>query len=138
MTAAGQRPPVGLRARGRRLWTQTAAERHLSTDAALLLEEACRTADRLELLDTAIRGKGIDGLLHLRHMHDSCSDDEKRIVLTVDGLLSETRQQQNNLRQMLATLATTLRPAQAEEPEADAVDEIAARRTARQSATPAQ
>lgn len=114
------------------------ADRRLSPPEALLLEEACRTADRLEQLDEVIRGKGVDGLLHLRHMHDQCDENQKLIVLSVDGVLSESRQQQNNLRQMLSTLVTTLRPAKDEEPEADALDEIAARRARRQSEPAAQ
>lgn len=136
---SGPRPPVGLKARGRRLWADLAeGEKTLTPPQLLLLEEAARTADRLEQLDGVIRGKGVDGLLHLRHMHDSCSDNDMQIVLTVDGVLAEARQQQNALRQMLSTLVTTLRPAVEEEPDVDAADEIAQRRAARRAAAAGQ
>jgi hypothetical protein len=64
-----------------------------------LLLEACRIADRLDQLDGVVRGKGIEGLLHLRRM-----DDEGDITLTVDGVLAEARQQANIMKQLVAAL----------------------------------
>jgi hypothetical protein len=48
-------PPVGLGDRGLRLWEESLAGRDLGPTHRVLLEEACRIADRLEALDGMIR-----------------------------------------------------------------------------------
>lgn len=88
--------PDRFGARGEKLWmahcAQVEGERGL-----VLLEEACRIADRLDLLDRLLKGEdklwcqlseGRDGDLEVR----------------VDGALMEARQQANVLRQILTSL----------------------------------
>lgn len=50
-------PPKGLGPRGRQFWNDTLAEFALTTANQQLLVEACRTLDRLERLDGALRSK---------------------------------------------------------------------------------
>ena len=45
-------PPKGLRTSGRRLWKSVAADYELDVHEELLLLQACRCADRLDLLAT--------------------------------------------------------------------------------------
>jgi hypothetical protein len=42
--------------------------------------------------------------MHFRHMIERDTKDERHIVMTVDGALSEARQQQNVLKQLLVSL----------------------------------
>ena len=76
------KPPVGLAARGKRMWTDTLAGTDLGPAHRVLLEEACRMADRLEALDKAIRARGVD-------------------FATIAPLLAESRLQSQALRQLL-------------------------------------
>lgn len=48
--------PDGLDVRGRRLWREIHSQGPLTPDRRALLEEACRISDRLDLLDSIIRG----------------------------------------------------------------------------------
>ena len=47
-------PPAGLRASGRRLWVAVLTELELDSHEELLLVNACRAADRLDLLDDIV------------------------------------------------------------------------------------
>ena len=51
--------PEGLDKRGRQLWLAVMADLELEPHETLLLEEACRVADRLEQLHLAIRATGM-------------------------------------------------------------------------------
>ena len=111
---APQNPPRG---RGQKLWDEITEAHDLDPTQRVILEEACRCADRLDQLDDVIAGKGVLQLMHFRHMLDQGADDERHIVLTVDAALSEARQQQNVLKQLLVSLrlpekATGKRPQQ--------------------------
>jgi hypothetical protein len=82
--------------RGARLWeahcAQVEGERGL-----VLLEEACRIADRLDLLDRLLKGE--ERLwCHLVEARDG------DLEIRVDGALMEARQQANVLRQILTSL----------------------------------
>ena len=83
--ATKHRPPVGLKTRGKRLWEDVLAIPGWDPNAGeiVLLEEACRAADRLEVLDRELR-KGRD--------HPPTS------------LLVESRQQQQTLKLLVASL----------------------------------
>jgi hypothetical protein len=110
-------PQNPSRGRGKQLWDEITDEHDLDPTQRVILEEACRTADRLDQLDDVISGKGVLQLMHFRSMLDRDTDDERHIVLTVDGALSEARQQQNVLKQLLVSLrlpekATGKRPQQ--------------------------
>lgn len=90
----------GLAKRGQALWDEITAGHELDPGQLVLLEEACRCADRLDGLDRIIAGKGVLQLLHFRHM----DDDHKVVSLTVDGVMSEARQQQTVFKQLVAAL----------------------------------
>ncbi|MFZ1114232.1 MAG: P27 family phage terminase small subunit [Propionibacteriaceae bacterium] len=49
------KPPAGLRATGKRLWTSVQADYVLSPAETAVLAEACRTWDELERLEEAVR-----------------------------------------------------------------------------------
>lgn len=97
MTAA-PRPPAGLGPRGRRLWRDITGEHQLDAMQRVLLEEACRAASRLDILDQLLRGE-VDVWATL--VHDLRTEDYE---LKIDGAMAEARQQQNILKQLLASL----------------------------------
>src|SRR5215211_5221664 len=49
------RPPSGLKAPGRRLWTAVAGLYILTASEVEMLRQACRTADELDRLEAAVR-----------------------------------------------------------------------------------
>ncbi len=53
-----QLPPKGLKRSGKELWLAVNEALDLDAHEAAILLEACRTADRLDALDTAIRKRG--------------------------------------------------------------------------------
>lgn len=61
------KPPPGLGPRGRAFWRAVLADLELESHEIRLLEESCRTLDRLEALDAVIRRQGLltpDGKAH--------------------------------------------------------------------------
>lgn len=92
-----------------------------------LIDEAARIAYRLDALDDIIAGKGVLQLMHFRLQND----DVQQVTMTVDNVLSEARQQQNVLRQILVTLGVGKAEATVSEPARTALDELDARRAAR-------
>lgn len=102
-----QAAPKNLGTRGRKMWRDVAATQTLDATQKILLEEACRTADRLEKLDEKLRGDA-DSWAHLRTRAESMvhTEDgvEATIDLVIDGALTEARQQQNILKQLVAAL----------------------------------
>lgn len=87
--------------RGRDLWRSQqpkGGEPDLSAAERVLLEEACRLADRLDTLDQILRG---DTMAWLRVSVPEGSDVG---TLIVDKALSEARQQQVALKTLLAEL----------------------------------
>ena len=71
--------PKGLGARGKRVWDAVCEAHELDIVQQVTLEEACRAADRLDVLDGRVREGD-------------------------DGALSEARQQQNVMKQLFAAL----------------------------------
>ena len=71
--------PKGLGARGRRVWDAVCEAHELDIVQQVTLEEACRAADRLDVLDGRVREGD-------------------------DAALSEARQQQNVMKQLFAAL----------------------------------
>jgi hypothetical protein len=90
-------PQLGTR--GRKLWDQVLAEGALQPGERVLLEEACRTTDRLDRLDRLLRG---DEDVWLRF--HSLNEDGSIVRVVVNNLLAEARQQQVALKQLLAEL----------------------------------
>jgi hypothetical protein len=95
----------------------------------VLLDEACRIADRLDRLDALLAGRD-DGWLRLSYEGD-------QVTVVVDALLAESRQQATALRGLVAELrqasAKTSKPAQSKAKGAGVADlssRIAARRGA--------
>ena len=100
-----------------------------SADARVLLDEACRTADRLDKLDALLQG---DADVWCRLVHDLRTEDYE---LKIDAALSEARQQAGALRLLIESIRK-LAP-KGEEPaaptEVSKADELAARRADRRS-----
>lgn len=93
-----------LGVRGAELWAEVMESNVLDSSQRVILLEACRTVDRLQGLDDVVRGKGVLELMHFRV--PSAMDDQGLVTvhLTVDGVLSEARQQANILKQLLVSL----------------------------------
>lgn len=96
----------------------------------VLVDEACRIADRLDRLHAALESKGT----WLRFE----TDDNKQIVIVVDGMLAEARQQASALRGIVAEIRAALpkpdgKPKGKDQPKGGVLsgiaDELAARRT---------
>ena len=80
------------------MWRELAAE-GLTPSERVLAEEACRLADRCDKLDRILRGDTAEWLKF--RLRDVDSDE---IVLTVDRVLAEARQQAIALKLILAEL----------------------------------
>lgn len=91
--------PARLGDRGAALWVAVTETHTLTAPDLEILTEACRCADRLEELDKQLTGDDM-AWLDLEKMR---SDDHEYRV-TVDAALSEARQQQNILKQLIASL----------------------------------
>lgn len=106
--------------RGRRLWT--ALHKGVARDAAtdVLIEEACRIADRLDQLDRLLRGD-VDEWIRI----ELPSLDSVELVMKINPLLSEARQQAATLQRLVANLQTKAEPTATG---SDALDELVARR----------
>jgi len=96
--------PDGLGEKGQALWSELHELHEFDPAQTLVLEEACRIADRLDGLNDVINGKGVVPLLHFRMPHVVDDDGVATINLTVDGVLSEARQQANVFKQLIAAL----------------------------------
>lgn len=97
--AADDGPPVVLGERGYALWRQIAADLPaMRPNERVLAEEACRTADRLDVLDRILRDD--DVWMRLQPV----DDDGSVVKVVLNGALSEARQQQLALRSLLAEI----------------------------------
>lgn len=128
--------PDGLKKAGAALWKTLGQDEN--TPSGRIALEACRTADRLEELDSIIQGKGVLELMRFRRMdHNGNGSPEDPIVIEVkfDNVLGEARQQQNGLRQLLTTLSAMSRDGEQSKPArqkaASTVDEFTKRRRSR-------
>lgn len=84
-------------ARGARLWSEMNGNK-LAGGQRVLLEEACRTADRLDRFN-ALESGDLEALLRFK-----LSDDGTEVRVTVDGVVSEARQQALALKQIVVEL----------------------------------
>jgi hypothetical protein len=92
-------PPPGLAARGLRMWEQSLGAWQLTPAHLVLLEEACRVADRLEILDRLIR-RFLEG----PSAFADDSDEDSGGSDGVTGLFAEARAQQTALKGLLAEM----------------------------------
>lgn len=100
-------PPDGLGLRGSRLWAEIVEVHELDPSQRVLLEESCRSADRLDELDSIIQGKGVLNLMRFRVadiFDDGEGEKNVRVEVKFDAVLGEARQQQTVLKQLLASL----------------------------------
>ena len=98
--------PAGLGVRGSRLWAEITDLHDLDPAQTVVLEEACRSADRLDELDAIIAGRGVLNLMRFR-LRELDADDDSRLVsveVRFDSALGEARQQQTVFKQLLAAL----------------------------------
>lgn len=118
--------PERLGRRGTALWNDLDGT-SLPPAGRVLLEEACRLADRLDKLDDFLRGKEDAWLRFHRSV-----DDDQVVTVIVDKALSEARQQQVTLARLMAELRPLIK-AEAPTPGVSVLDQLAARRAARSS-----
>lgn len=98
--------PAGLAARGQRLWDEMAALK-LGPTHVLVLERACRMADRLSLLDSLLAGGDwLEGVVQ----RVATDDGVVEVRVKVDRALGETRQHENVLKLLIAELRNATRP----------------------------
>ena len=102
------RHPGDLRERGLEFWSAVTDSVELDPSGFVLLGEACRIIDRLDRLSAALNGQGRDWLKLADEIEVTATrfGDGKNISVkvAVDGLLSESRQQQLALKTVLAQL----------------------------------
>lgn len=114
--------------RGQRLWgelTKVSPE----PAARVLIEEACRIADRLDKLDRLLTGEADDWLGIVEAKGDP---DRQELVITAP--LAEARQQAGALKQLLAELRqATGRGAAKPAGEGSVIDQLAAVRARRRA-----
>lgn len=91
--------PKGLKSGGRRCWKQITSAYDLRLDELILLENACRTIDRIADLDAALEGQPL--------MIAGSKGQERE-----HPLLSESRLQRTLLRQTLGQLKLPDPPAE--------------------------
>jgi hypothetical protein len=94
----------------------------------LLVDEACRMADRLDRLDAALQDKGT----WLRYE----TADGGEVVITIDGVLAEARQQASALRGVIAEIRAALpkpeaKPSPTKQPKEGGLSDLTARIAAR-------
>ncbi|MHC6592415.1 hypothetical protein [Arthrobacter sp. C152] len=98
------RAPLGLGAAGKKLWNELNKLQDFGPAERVTVEEMCRIKDRLDQLNDIIAGKGVLELMHFRSLVDADDSDERSVTMTVDGVLSESRQQANIFKQLHASL----------------------------------
>ena len=97
----------------------------------VLIREAARAVDRLEDIDDIIGGKDVLELLRFR-----LRDNEGNVAeVKFDAILTEARQQQANLGNLLKVILPNLDESAGAVKERDVLDEIAQRRAARGAGT---
>lgn len=94
--ATPQQRADGRGPRGQQLWDDMAGA-ELGPAHRVLLEEACRIADRLDRLDAILDGR--DDWLRLR-----VAEGGEDVRISVDGVLSEARQHASTLRGLVSEL----------------------------------
>lgn len=95
---AADRTPPGLGAGGRSLWTAITDDHDLDATQRVQLEEACRAKDRLDRLDSLLRGD-LDSWLSIQEF-----DDGRPAVLLINSALTQANATANLMKQLIAAL----------------------------------
>jgi hypothetical protein len=117
--------PAGLGSRGSRLWRDETASGSLTPAHLVLLEEACRLADRLDWLNSI--------LLRACSPVKANDEDDEGESPAIGPLLAEARQQQTALRGLVAEIrqglkgSATSSPSPAESSGGSGVSDLTAR-----------
>jgi hypothetical protein len=90
--------PEGLSSGGRRLWDSITEDHELDAVQVVQLEEACRAKDRLDRLDSLLRGD-LDAWLSIQEF-----DDGRPAVLVINSALTQANATANLMKQLLAAL----------------------------------
>ena len=90
--------PEGLRSGGRSLWDSITGDHELDITQRVQLEEACRAKDRLDRLDSLLRGD-LDSWLSIQEF-----DDGRPAVLVINSALTQANATANLMKQLLAAL----------------------------------
>jgi hypothetical protein len=123
-------PEHGLGERGRRLYGEFTAEGpKLGPAERVLLEEACRIADRCDQLDDFLRGR--EGAWMRFH---SRNEDASIVEVVIDKALGEARQQALALKGLVAELRASRGKGEEPKREASVLDDLARRREERRRA----
>lgn len=113
------------------MWESLTVGRDYDAAWAVLIEEACRIADRLDKMHALLSGD-IESWARIEDDY-SGGGSHKEIVLIFDDALAEARQQANALRQIVTSLklgtATDKKSG-----EVSALDELTAKRRDRRAA----
>jgi hypothetical protein len=125
--------PDQLGERGAETWAAITEGRQSDALWQALVLEACRIVDRLDQLNDIIAGKGVLQLMHLRRMDRDLSAETVKIVMTVDAVLTEAREQAGQLRQLVSQLKLGQAVAAPTVTERSALDDLESRRRARRS-----
>lgn len=118
------RPRVELGTRGRRLWNELHKQVTPGPAETVLIEEACRIADRLDQLDGQLRGRG-------EWLRLEADEDRDELVMVVDRGLAEARQQAATLKSLIAEIRQAGLKAAAPKGPVSRRDQLAAQRTKR-------
>ncbi len=90
--------PRGLSSGGKALWKAIDADHALDAAQLVQLEEACRAKDRLDRLDSLLRGD-LDSWLSIQEF-----DDGRPSVLVINSALTQANATANLMKQLLAAL----------------------------------
>jgi hypothetical protein len=94
-----ERTPTGLGAAGRKLWTAIVSVHNLDPMQLVQLEEACRAKDRLDKLDSILRG---DADMWCQLILDV--NTERTFDVRVTAVLAQANATANLFKQLLAAL----------------------------------
>jgi hypothetical protein len=116
--------------RGQALWDECTSGQEFDAAGRVLLEEACRIADRLDRLEALIAGDDREWA----RIEFTVRGDRKEVRLVFDDALAEARQQANALRQIVTTLRLGT-VTDKKTGELSALDQLAAKRSSRRSSS---
>jgi hypothetical protein len=131
---AAARTPAGLDTRGRRLWRDLTSASRLGPAQLVLAEEACRLADRLDMLHALLSGDASAWA----SLQISADDGDMEITVIISSVLSEARLHAGALKGIVTELRQTSPAVAAGDTDVDPVaaiqDEVARKRRERGTA----